>query len=196
MFRKGLSLLLALVWLGTCATAAATAANTPSKTTGDLTRIVEVATQAQGALDGFFWLDDAQAQATQTMLETLAAFLAAGNSAVDFFGAPVREQLAALLAQVDLAQLTVSELLPLDHAAYDPTMGDVTLTLAFPTPLDPLRPVAAVLGYLDAQGVQQWLALQATVDAQGNLALLFPAAVLLTLPTQFFIAVLVPPQDT
>lgn len=170
MKRKWIALLVALVILTGLTTALA---ETPSKTTDDLTRIVKIEGDANKSVGALIWIEKEASEDAQKQMETIKTFVKK-NTAMDFFSDEVQSQIKALVpAGTDLAKLKLSELVPLGIGDYKVEFGKVYCTFQFPTEFVANKTAVCVVGYLGSDGEMIWLPLETTIE-DGNLNVVFP----------------------
>jgi len=176
MFKKVIIVIVAAVLLLTSVPALA---ETPSKTTKDMTRIVNIQSEDGSAGKAIIYIRN---EPTEFADETLNAFLAYKNKnkvIADFFSAEMQESILKLLpANTDLKKMIISEFASLGIGEYTASYGDITATFQFPAAFKDKKPVVAMLGYLNAQGETVWVPLKTEVK-NGALVIVFPSEVLL-----------------
>jgi len=187
MKRKWIALVVALVTL-TVSTSALAAQ--PSKTTEDLTRVIEIETKTGKAGSSLIWVEKTPFEVAKTQLTAIKSFLAKENTISNYFSDDVKKGMSALLpVGTDLTKLTMSEYIALGIGEYDATMGDVTATFQFPTAFAADKTVIAMVGYPASDGTVIWQALKTTV-VDGNLHIVFPSDLMAKIGHDAILAVL------
>lgn len=170
MKRKWIALLVALVVLTGITPALAA---TPSKTTDDLTRVVEVETQ-KGTGSALIWVEREASDKAQEQMDDIKTFVEKKNTPVDYFPDETKKEITDLVpAGTDLTKMKLSELVPLGIGDYKVEFGMVYCTLRFPTEFPADKAIIGVVGYPGSDGKMIWIALETTVD-HGDLRLVFP----------------------
>lgn len=124
-----------------------------------------------------------------TKFAELAAYSASGAAPVNYFGADVHNEVETLLvsAGVNADSLKLSECAPMTIDNYDPSFGDVKVTVGFPTVYKDGQTVIAVIGYQDGDTFV-WVPVEATV-VNGELEFVIPESVL-SVTTEIMVAIL------
>lgn len=158
-----------LVALLLCCTAVASAEYVPSKTVANLTQV-----EAAGGVV-LAVTDDAEKVATCN--NEIAKL---GTTTVVEYFANVKDAAGNAVSLKDILgtdALNVFEFVPMYAANYDETTGDVTATLQFATPYAADAQVIVMIGLVNADAIE-WTALEGTVNADGAVEVVFPAALM------------------
>lgn len=150
-----------LVALLLCFTAVAFAEEAvPSKTVENLT-VIKAENVTIAVAEDQAKVDVCNAEITKLGATTPAEYFAG----VDF---------AAVLGTADVK---VYEFVPVTMTGYDEAAGDVKATLTFATPYAADSKVVVMVGLVDGEAIT-WTALEATVNAEGAVEVVFPAALM------------------
>lgn len=172
MKRKWIALLVVLVLLTGTASALA---ETNSKTTDDLTRIVTIETQKEKPGAALIWIEKEASDKAEAQIEEVKTFVEQKNKPADYFPAETQKEITALTpAGTDLTKLKLSEVVPLGIGDYKIEFGMVYCTFRFPTAFPVDKTMVSVVGYPGSDGKMIWVALETSVDANGDLRLVFP----------------------
>ena len=149
---------------------------TPSVTTADLY------TAQTTKLDGTpAYVGAAIDPLTLTAIETLndiTAAMAGGQSITSTYFAGQQVAIRDILpAGTDMNALQLKELASLTVPYYTPDMGDLKLTLSFPTVFDTLKPVVVLVGIVVGD-VTIWHVVPAVVNFDGSITIDMPADLL------------------
>lgn len=176
MLKKTISFLLALALLSFSVPALA---ETPSKTTEDLTKITSVESQDGVARSALIYIREEPSDLATTQLNAITVFLAKKNPVTDYFSDEEKAEIEKQIPEgTELSNLIMSEFVSLGIGDYLESYGDITSTFLFPTEFKETQIVVAVLGYPGADGEIGWHAL-ATEVAEGGLRIIFPTDVML-----------------
>lgn len=187
MKKKWIALVVALVTLTASTTALAAQ---PSKTTEDLTRVVEVEAKTGKAGNALIWVEKAAPDLAKTQLDAMKGFIAKQNNAANYFPDDAKKSMAAMLPTgTDLTKLKLSEYVPIGISDYDVSLGDVSATFQFPTSFKTDKTVVVMVGYAGSDGTVIWQALKTTV-VKGNLVLVFPSDLMTKIGHDAILAVL------
>lgn len=162
--KKFACLLIALLL---CCTAVATAEYVPSKTVANLTQIE--------TSNGVYIAVNADADKVAKCNDEIAKLGA--TTAVAYF-ADVKDAAGNAVALKDILgteDLNVYEFVPVVTGNFDENIGDVTATLLFATPYAADAKVVVMIGLVNGD-VIDWTALEGTVNADGAVEVVFPAA--------------------
>lgn len=175
MSKKLVSLLLAVMLL---MTGVVYAEFNGSKTTADTTttRVVS-STGLQVSADFKVFTTDPTAFSTDVSNQ-ISAFLSGPDARIaGFFSEQIQSEISALLPMgMDLGKLEMNEFTALDALNYLVAYGDVTVAFTFATPYTFGQTVVALVGVSTPVGVE-WHVLSATVNADGEVEIVFPADV-------------------
>lgn len=161
-----------LVALLLCCMAVATAEYVPSKTVANLTQI-ETASSAYIAVTD----DDAKVALCNDEIAKL------GATTAEAYFADVKDAAGNAVALKDILgteELNVYEFVPATAGNFDETTGDVAATLLFATPYAADAKVIVVVGVVNADAIE-WTALEGTVNADGAVEVVFPAALVMAM---------------
>ena len=172
MKRKWIALLVVLVLLTGTASALA---ETNSKTTDDMTRIVAIETQKGKPGAALIWIEKEASDKAEAQIEEIKTFVEQKNKPADYFPDETKKEITALTpADTDIAKLKLSEVVPLGIGEYKIEFGMVYCTFRFPTEFPMDKTVIGVVGYPGSDGKMIWIALETSVDNNGDLQLVFP----------------------
>ena len=172
MKRKWIALLVALVVLTGLTTALA---ETPSKTTDDLTRIVKIETEKDTTGAAIIWIEKEASDEAKAQIQEVKSFVEQKNKPADYFPDETQKEITALTpAGTDLAKLKLNDIVPLGIGDYKVEYGMVYCTFRFPTEFPTDKTVIGVVGYPGSDGKMIWVALETSVDTNGDLRLVFP----------------------
>lgn len=156
-----------LVALLLCCTVVATAEYVPSKTVANLTQVETT--------DGVVLAVTDDAEKVAACNDEIAKLGA--TTVVEYF-ANVKDAAGNAVALKDILgtdELNVYEFVPVTASNFDETTGDVTATLLFATPYAADAKVVVMVGLVNADAIE-WTALEGTVNADGAVEVVFPAA--------------------
>lgn len=185
---KKFALLLASAMLVMSA-AGALAAAVPSKTTTDVTQVkaVEVVNADGTVVAEPSWnivVTDDDAPVAEEITKIYDQIAVKGQAAVSYFPAETQEQIAALLPEtVKATSLTMNEFISLQIAGNMETAADAKVTFTFTTKYSADQHVVVVIGIYDGsrdangQYVVTWIPLEAEVQENGDIVVVFPAEV-------------------
>lgn len=172
MKRKWIALFVVLVLLTGTTPALA---ETPSKTTEDLTRIVEIKTEKDKSGFALIWIEKKASDKAEAQMEEVKTFVEQKNKPVDYFPDETKTEITALVpAGTDITKLKLSDIVPLGIGDYKIEFGKVYCTFRFPTVFPADKTVIGIVGYPGSDGKMIWIALETSVDANGDLQLVFP----------------------
>ncbi len=175
------SMLLALSAAGAMADAV------PSKTTTDVTQVKTVeAVKEDGTVEAVTGWDIEVAEDAAPVTEEIAKIyqevFVNGKTAVAYFPAETQEAIAALLPEgVNASKLMMNEFITLEIVGQMETATDVKVTFTFTTKYEMDQNVVVVIGLYDGtrdangQYNVEWVALDAEVLENGDIAVVFPA---------------------
>ena len=175
------SMLLALSAAGAMADAV------PSKTTTDVTQVKTVeAVKEDGTVEAVTGWDIEVAEDAAPVTEEIAKIyqevFVNGKTAVAYFPAETQEAIAALLPEgVNASKLMMNEFITLEIVGKMETATDVKVTFTFTTKYEMDQNVVVVIGLYDGtrdangQYNVEWVALDAEVLENGDIAVVFPA---------------------
>ena len=175
------SMLLALSAAGAMADAV------PSKTTTDVTQVKTVeAVKEDGTVEAVTGWDIEVAEDAAPVTEEIAKIyqevFVNGKTAVAYFPAETQEAIAALLPEgVNASKLMMNEFITLQIVGQMETATDVKVTFTFTTKYEMDQNVVVVVGIYDGtrdangQYNVEWVALDAEVLENGDIAVVFPA---------------------
>lgn len=175
------SMLLALSAVG------AMADTVPSKTTTDVTQVKTVeAVKEDGTVEAVTGWDIEVAEDAAPVTEEIAKIyqevFVNGKTAVAYFPAETQEAIAALLPEgVNASKLMMNEFITLEIVGKMETATDVKVTFTFTTKYEMDQNVVVVIGLYDGtrdangQYNVEWVALDAEVLENGDIAVVFPA---------------------
>ena len=175
------SMLLALSAAGAMADAV------PSKTTTDVTQVKTVeAVKEDGTVEAVTGWDIEVAEDAAPVTEEIAKIyqevFVNGKTAVAYFPAETQEAIAALLPEgVNASKLMMNEFITLQIVGQMETATDVKVTFTFTTKYEMDQNVVVVIGLYDGtrdangQYNVEWVALDAEVLENGDIAVVFPA---------------------
>lgn len=175
------SMLLALSAVGAMADAV------PSKTTTDVTQVKTVETvKEDGTVEAVTGWDIEVAEDAAPVTEEIAKIyqevFVNGKTAVAYFPAETQEAIAALLPEgVNASKLMMNEFITLQIVGQMETATDVKVTFTFTTKYEMDQNVVVVIGLYDGtrdangQYNVEWVALDAEVLENGDIAVVFPA---------------------
>ena len=175
------SMLLALSAVGAMADAV------PSKTTTDVTQVKTVeAVKEDGTVEAVTGWDIEVAEDAAPVTEEIAKIyqevFVNGKTAVAYFPAETQEAIAALLPEgVNASKLMMNEFITLEIVGQMETATDVKVTFTFTTKYEMDQNVVVVIGLYDGtrdangQYNVEWVALDAEVLENGDIAVVFPA---------------------
>ena len=175
------SMLLALSAAGAMADAV------PSKTTTDVTQVKTVeAVKEDGTVEAVTGWDIEVAEDAAPVTEEIAKIyqevFVNGKTAVAYFQAETQEAIAALLPEgVNASKLMMNEFITLEIVGKMETATDVKVTFTFTTKYEMDQNVVVVIGLYDGtrdangQYNVEWVALDAEVLENGDIAVVFPA---------------------
>ena len=175
------SMLLALSAVGAMADAV------PSKTTTDVTQVKTVeAVKEDGTVEAVTGWDIEVAEDAAPVTEEIAKIyqevFVNGKTAVAYFPAETQEAIAALLPEgVNASKLMMNEFITLEIVGKMETATDVKVTFTFTTKYEMDQNVVVVIGLYDGtrdangQYNVEWVALDAEVLENGDIAVVFPA---------------------
>lgn len=175
------SMLLALSAAGAMADAV------PSKTTTDVTQVKTVeAVKEDGTVEAVTGWDIEVAEDAAPVTEEIAKIyqevFVNGKTAVAYFPAETQEAIAALLPEgVNASKLMMNEFITLEIVGQMETATDVKITFTFTTKYEMDQNVVVVIGLYDGtrdangQYNVEWVALDAEVLENGDIAVVFPA---------------------
>ena len=175
------SMLLALSAVGAMADAV------PSKTTTDVTQVKTVeAVKEDGTVEAVTGWDIEVAEDAAPVTEEIAKIyqevFVNGKTAVAYFPAETQEAIAALLPEgVNASKLMMNEFITLEIVGQMETATDVKVTFTFTTKYEMDQNVVVVIGLYDGtrdangQYNVEWVALNAEVLENGDIAVVFPA---------------------
>lgn len=175
------SMLLALSAVGAMADAV------PSKTTTDVTQVKTVeAVKEDGTVEAVTGWDIEVAEDAAPVTEEIAKIyqevFVNGKTAVAYFPAETQEAIAALLPEgVNASKLMMNEFITLEIVGKMETATDVKITFTFTTKYEMDQNVVVVIGLYDGtrdangQYNVEWVALDAEVLENGDIAVVFPA---------------------
>lgn len=176
--KKFVSIFTACILLVSCLMVQAFAV-APSKDTDDMTdidgNVIFIPEEAEE------WYDALNTQLTDLSKE--------GISFASTLDAEVVENIAKQLPEgVDVNDLVITEMIPLEANDYEEDMGDITALITFPTQFtEEMNPVA-VVGFCDevVEGAPNmvWYALNTSVTEDGSLEVVFPAQLIPRLNAQ------------
>ena len=157
--KKWLALVLASLLV--LSTMAAFAAVTPSKSTGDLTKIdtasITTSTGAAVADDFVVGIPEEEPAKTTEIVEKLFDTTTKGGAPIDYFPAGIQKDIAAKLPEgYDLKTLDLNEIIALVIENYDEAYGDIDIVFNFGTLYKEDQDVFAVLGnYTEAKAADE-----------------------------------------
>ena len=175
------SMLLALSAAGAMADAV------PSKTTTDVTQVKTVeAVKEDGTVEAVTGWDIEVAEDAAPVTEEIAKIyqevFVNGKTAVAYFPAETQKAIAALLPEgVNASKLMMNEFITLQIVGQMETATDVKVTFTFTTKYEMDQNVVVVIGLYDGtrdangQYNVEWVALDAEVLENGDIAVVFPA---------------------
>lgn len=175
------SMLLALSAAGAMADAV------PSKTTTDVTQVKTVeAVKEDGTVEAVTGWDIEVAEDAAPVTEEIAKIyqevFVNGKTAVAYFPVETQEAIAALLPEgVNASKLMMNEFITLEIVGQMETATDVKVTFTFTTKYEMDQNVVVVIGLYDGtrdangQYNVEWVALDAEVLENGDIAVVFPA---------------------
>lgn len=175
------SMLLAMSAVG------AMADTVPSKTTTDVTQVKTVeAVKEDGTVEAVTGWDIEVAEDAAPVTEEIAKIyqevFVNGKTAVAYFPAETQEAIAALLPEgVNASKLMMNEFITLEIVGQMETATDVKVTFTFTTKYEMDQNVVVVIGLYDGtrdangQYNVEWVALDAEVLENGDIAVVFPA---------------------
>lgn len=141
----------------------------PSKQTGDMTTATVVPAAGVTIASNFVVDTKGETEFSKTVFEELANVKVA-----DYFP---QEVLATLPVGITASNLEINEFMPLVVDNYDATYGEMTIAFEFPTPYTPGQAVVAVVGVDNGTEIE-WVVLTCEVQADGSVAITFPAEVM------------------
>lgn len=141
----------------------------PSKQTGDMTVTHVVAVPGVTVSPNFGVDTKGETEFSKTIFKELTNI-----KVVDYFP---QETLSQLPVGMDAGKLEINEFMPLVVDNYDAAYGDMTIAFEFPTPYTPGQAVVAMVGLNDGSAVE-WVVLSCEVQADGSVAITFPADVM------------------
>ena len=181
MYRKMMSLLLALALVCACLPALAA---TGSKTTSDMTTTGDTSDEA------IIVVKPQLTETAQSALNDLSAVVNGGGSAASYFPADVQSAIGAKLpAGTTADDLKLSELISLGAYNLDDAGDTIVSTIGFATEYTADQTIAVVFGYKDASGNMVWTTLDAVV-VNGMLKVTFPVDLLKLAGSDAVLAVL------
>ncbi len=175
------SMLLALSAAGAMADAV------PSKTTTDVTQVKTVeAVKEDGTVEAVTGWDIEVAEDAAPVTEEIAKIyqevFVNGKTAVAYFPAETQKAIAVLLPEgVNASKLMMNEFITLEIVGQMETATDVKVTFTFTTKYEMDQNVVVVIGLYDGtrdangQYNVEWVALDAEVLENGDIAVVFPA---------------------
>lgn len=145
-------------------------ATVPSKTSNDVTKIVDKS--------GIIVKVDPKVEHVAE-LEKVIAFAAAKPDApiVEYFGEEVKEQIAAVLPDVEIEALEMNEFITIAVVPGQEAIADTEVEFEFTTVYAETQTVIALVGIL-TDGRTEWVTLEATVLASGRVSVHFTKDVL------------------
>ena len=191
MFKKSIIILIvACVFLVTVPTLA----ETPSKTTEDLTRVIEIRLADESINNALIWIEDEPTELHLEQMELITTFMKDNDSVAKFFSDEMRQAMSALLEQTttqttDIDQLIMSEFVSLGIGIYEEKYGDVTGLFQFPTEFEDTQTALAVVGYMDDEGTMVWQPLETEI-VDGSLQIVFPMELMQVIGQSAVLAVL------
>ena len=159
----------------------------PSKTTTDVTQVKTVeAVKEDGTVEAVTGWDIEVAEDAAPVTEEIAKIyqevFVNGKTAVAYFPAETQEAIAALLPEgVNASKLMMNEFITLEIVGQMETATDVKVTFTFTTKYEMDQNVVVVIGLYDGtrdangQYNVEWVALDAEVLENGDIAVVFPA---------------------
>ena len=159
----------------------------PSKTTTDVTQVKTVeAVKEDGTVEAVTGWDIEVAEDAAPVTEEIAKIyqevFVNGKTAVAYFPAETQEAIAALLPEgVNASKLMMNEFITLQIVGQMETATDVKVTFTFTTKYEMDQNVVVVIGLYDGtrdangQYNVEWVALDAEVLENGDIAVVFPA---------------------
>ena len=159
----------------------------PSKTTTDVTQVKTVeAVKEDGTVEAVTGWDIEVAEDAAPVTEEIAKIyqevFVNGKTAVAYFPAETQEAIAALLPEgVNASKLMMNEFITLEIVGKMETATDVKVTFTFTTKYEMDQNVVVVIGLYDGirdangQYNVEWVALDAEVLENGDIAVVFPA---------------------
>ena len=118
--------LISLVLVAVLALSLATAYAVPSKTTNDLTKVLEIETTGEKPADDFAIVIVEDSEAAKAELEKIIEFVKDGKAPAEYFPAELLPENAS--------ELEMNEFVGIAVLNYKPEYGDVTAKLEFGTP--------------------------------------------------------------
>lgn len=182
MKKFALMLASAMLILSTASAMAAV----PSKTTTDMTYVKSVETvKADGTNEAAGWDIEVTEDETPVIEEIAKIYdwiAVKGKSAVSYFPEEIQQAIAALLPEnFKIENLQMNEFVTLTLTGNVDTLNDVKVTFTFTTKYTPDQKVVVVVGIYDGtrdangQYNVEWVALDAEVLENGDIAVVFPA---------------------
>lgn len=117
-------------------------------------------------------------EATTVYTDILTYVNTSAAPVAEFFGADVVTAIAALVPDVETADLELTDFFPMTLANYDASYGDVTVPFTSLIPYEAGSTVVALLGIIAEDGTVTWLPLAAEVNAEGQVVVTFTAEAL------------------
>lgn len=171
MKRKWIALMIVVVLL---MGATSSLAETKSKTTDDMTRIIKIETQQDTSGSALIWIEKEASNQAQAQIDAIKSFIEKKNKPVDYFPDETEKEITVRMpAGTDFSQLKLNEIVPLGIGDYKVEFGMVYCTFRFPTEFAANKTVVSIVGYPGSDGKMIWLTLETSVE-NGDLRLVFP----------------------
>jgi hypothetical protein len=184
-----------VLFLATISAAFPALAQTPSKTTADLTTITNVAVQSGTTAKALLWVNEEPTQFAQTQMQQIVDFVTKDQPVTNFFPEEIIKEIeVSIQNRTNLSKLTLSEFTSIGIGDYLEQYGDVYGTFQFPTLFDATKIITVLVGYTGADGVVIWQLLE-TVPLDGKLWVQFPVEVMREIGHDAVLAVLSEPSD-
>lgn len=179
MIKKMLSVLLALMLCMVATAAIAESPDSPGSNYAEVEQVVSNGTVTPSS--DFFKPAPTMSEETKETVDALKSYIDMGGSALNFFGVNPAAVATMLPDGVDPDSMEVNTMTDLSIGDYDPAYGDVSVTMKLDTPVDPAKATVVLVGYVDANGVKQWMPVEAVANADGSVTIDFSAGQLMVL---------------
>ncbi len=162
----------------------------PSKTTSDISQVVNRASVTKVALSNDFTIEivDDTELAVAEFDKIYNHAVAQGKAPVIYFSEELQSQVAEKLSpDFDLSTLELNEFVSIKAKGYQESFGDIEAALKFATKYELNQDIVVLLGLFDGQKDASgnynvsWTVVEAQAQEDGQLKILFPQGVMVSL---------------